>query len=87
MSWELIVDNIVRKRVKRIPKHDAKKLVCVMEELAVDPYGGDIEKMEGEENSWRRRVGNYRIFYEIHKSNRTIYIFNLKRRTIMVWKI
>ena len=81
MNWELIVDNIVKKRVKRIPKYDARKLVCVMEELAADPYGGDIEKMEGEENSWRRRVGNYRIFYEIHNSNRIIYIFNLKRRT------
>jgi hypothetical protein len=30
--------------------------------MALDPFGGDILKLEGESNRWRRRIGNYRIF-------------------------
>ena len=37
----------------------------MVEKLPLNPYAGDIKKMEGEEYVWRRRVGAYRIFYEI----------------------
>lgn len=52
-----------------------------MERMTVDPFIGDIEKMKGEENVWRRRVGSYRIFYEVLKDQKIIYINDLKRRT------
>lgn len=81
MNWELIIDNSARKRLRRIPKIDAIKIMTIVEELIVNPYGGDIEKMEGEDSSWRRRVGSYRIFYEIYTSRKIIYIFDIKRRT------
>jgi mRNA-degrading endonuclease RelE of RelBE toxin-antitoxin system len=30
--------------------------------MAVAPFAGDVLKLEGEDNLWRRRVGSYRIF-------------------------
>jgi mRNA-degrading endonuclease RelE of RelBE toxin-antitoxin system len=33
--------------------------------LAEDPFSGDIIKLEGAENRWRRRVGSYRVFFII----------------------
>ena len=41
---------------------------------------GDIEKMKGEINNWRKRIGNYRIFYEIIPKDKTIYVFHVERR-------
>lgn len=37
--------------------------------------------MKGEENVWRRRVGSYRIFYEIIVDKKIIYVYDVKRRT------
>ncbi len=37
--------------------------------------------MEGEENTWRRRIGAYRVLYEIHPDKKIIYVFEIKRRT------
>lgn len=37
--------------------------------------------MKGEENVWRRRVGSYRIFYEIMPEENTIHVFHAERRT------
>lgn len=81
MSWELVIDNAARKQLKRISKKDAERLLVVIKELVINPYAGDIEKMKGEGDVWRRRVGSYRIFYEIHDTRGVIYVFDVQRRT------
>ena len=52
-----------------------------MEECAVNPYAGDIEKMEGTEDIWRRRIGAYRITYEIRTKEKMVYVFEVAHRT------
>jgi len=63
-----------------MPRHDVERVRAALQELIYNPYAGDIEKMEGRD-AWRRRVGNYRIFYEIHEKRLLIYVFEIKRRT------
>jgi len=81
MNWEIVVDNSVKKQLRRVPKKDTERILFVVEQIGVNPYSGDLEKMEGEKDAWRRRVGSYRIFYEIHRSRRLVYIYEIKRRT------
>jgi mRNA-degrading endonuclease RelE of RelBE toxin-antitoxin system len=52
-----------------------------LREFEIDPWHGDIVKLGGEPNDWRRRVGNYRIFYSIHQKHRLVEIAHIKRRT------
>ena len=77
----LQVDNSVYKFLEKIPKKDAEVIFDVIENLPENPFLGDIQKIKGEENSWRRRVGNYRIFYEIIPKENLIYVYEAKRRT------
>ncbi len=56
-----------------------ERITAAIKEFAINPYAGDIEKMEGEKDTWRRRIGAYRIFYEIHTARKIIYIFEIKR--------
>jgi len=81
MRWEVLVDDAARKYLKRIPKKDTERIDRVLREFCSDPYTGDIEKMKGEENVWRRRIGSYRILYEIIPEKRLVYIVEIKRRT------
>lgn len=81
MNWVLIVDSSVRKILKRIPRPDAERIIKIFEELTVNPYAGDIRKMEGEDDTWRRRIGTYRMKYEVRTSERTIRVFEVSRRT------
>ena len=81
MNWVLTINSLSRKALKRIERKDAKRIVEVFEELVMDPYVGDIRKMEGENDTWRRRVGSYRIKYEIEVSQKAIRILEVKRRT------
>lgn len=81
MNWVLQVDSAVYKILRKIPGHDARRILFAIETLALDPFVGDIQKIKGETNVWRRRIGPYRILYEIHTAKKIIYVFELQRRT------
>lgn len=81
MSWELRTNKKLAKTLKSFPKKDRIRIYEVISLIAIDPYQGDIQKMEGEKNCWRRRAGSYRIFYEIFLKERIILVFKIKRRT------
>ena len=80
-NWVLEVKSRIYRKLRRFPTPDQKRILRVIEDLPKNPYFGDIEKMEGEENVWRRRVGAYRIFYEILVPEKTIIVFRVERRT------
>ncbi len=81
VNWDLQIDSGVFKKLKKIPRHDTGAILEVINLLPQNPYFGDIQKMKGEENVWRRRVGNYRIFYKIKIAEKIILVFKLERRT------
>ena len=80
MSWELQIAKNAKKSLKLFPKKDADKILSALEDFFNSPYSGDIEKIEGEENTWRKRVGNYRIIYDIDKNNKIISVRIISRR-------
>ncbi len=81
MGWELRVDPSVLKQLKRFPSKEAKRILDAIDGMAFNPYAGDIEKMRGEADVWRRRIGSYRVFYEVITSDRLVHVFRVVRRT------
>ena len=79
--WELRIDRSVKDTLKRIPRHDMIRIMEVFHTLPKDPYFGDIKKMKGEPDVWRRRIGSFRIFYRIKLESRLILVFRVERRT------
>ena len=86
MNWRVKIANRALKQMKRIPKKDAKRLLFVLEGLKSDPYQGDIEKIKGEDNVWRKRIGDYRILYEVKLKQKSIDVFQIRRRTTTTYK-
>lgn len=84
-NWDLQVDDNIFKTLRKIPRHDAEALVAVIRLLPADPYFGDIQKMKGEDGTWRRRSGAYRIFYKIKTAEKVLLVFRLERRTSKIY--
>lgn len=80
-SWDIRVDENVYKALKKTPRRDGERILEVIRLLPFDPYFGDIQKMKGEPDSWRRRIGSYRLFYRIKNEVRVVLVFRLERRT------
>jgi len=81
MTWTVILAKAARKQLARFPAKYQGKIATALQQMAVDPFAGDIIKLEGENKRWRRRVGSYRIFYTVDGSARTVAISAILRRT------
>ena len=51
------------------------------EAMRADAYGGDVKWLRGSERTLRRRVGSWRILFEVHQEARSVAILGVKRRT------
>ena len=78
-NWILLVEPRVAKASKKFPKQDRESIGAAVAEMRLNPYTGDFIKLEGN-NVWRRRVGSYRIFFEVDQIARTVIIFRIRRR-------
>ena len=81
MSWEIRVPKRVKKSIKLFPKEDHGRILQALHEFSFDPWHGDIEKIGGKENLWRKRIGNYRIFYSPQISSKVVEVKEIRRRT------
>ena len=79
-SWGLEIEPDVYRTTKRWSPDDKRRVFDAVRMLAENPYAGDIEKLKGEENRWRRRIGAYRIFYRVYQQNRKVLVVQVKRR-------
>ena len=52
--------------LKKLPEQVRQRLQPHIESLATDPRPPGVVKLEGAENGYRIRVGDYRVLYEIH---------------------
>lgn len=81
MHWEVIVADRAKKEMAKIPRKDVGRILEAIRKLEGDPFAGDIRRMEGEEYVWRKRIGSYRIFYELREEANMIRVFRIERRT------
>ncbi len=81
MTWTVIVAKPARKQLARFPAKDQAKIEAALKTMAADPFSGDIIKLEGTADRWRRRVGNYRVFFAADAAMSRVGVSAISRRT------
>jgi mRNA-degrading endonuclease RelE of RelBE toxin-antitoxin system len=49
--------------------------------MRANPYSGDIKFLKGAGGALRRRVGSWRILFDVDQARRVVVILGVKRRT------
>lgn len=81
MSWTLRVAHRAQRSLAKSPAKDRVRLVAALGEMQDNPFAGDVVRLQGEDNTWRRRVGSYRIIFEIDIKSLTVDVLDVARRT------
>lgn len=81
MAWTVIVAKPAQKQTARFPAKDQAKIKAGIGTMADDPFIGDVLKLEGDNNRWRRRIGNYRIFFTVDTVARRVEVSAIVRRS------
>ena len=79
-KYNLVVAQSAERALYLLPKEVIPKIISAMQSLADSPYPIGCRKMSGEENTFRIRVQNYRIVYEVHKKTITIAVLKIGHR-------
>lgn len=64
-KYDLLISQSAEKALKRLPGKEASRVVAAIEKLAIEPRPQGCRKLSGESDTYRVRVGAYRIIYEI----------------------
>lgn len=81
MSWNLQLTDPARKDFRKLPAKDQARVKAALIAMEQDPFQGDIKRLKGKPSGWRRRIGNYRIIYDVYFEQRLIVIAGIVRRT------
>ncbi len=80
MKYKVEVISSVKKTLKNIENKYVKKINERIDFLEVDPRHHGSIKMSGYGNTYRTRVGKYRIVYEIYDDKILVVVVNVDHR-------
>ena len=82
MAWELLVTKSAQKDLAKLPPRDRERVRAALRAMSEKPFSGDIVRLKGQnDTAWRRRVGDWRILYDLIISQRLIVVTAILRRT------
>lgn len=68
------------KELRKLPRQMIPKIVAAVDNLSSNPYPQGVRKLVNTENSYRIRLGDYRILYNIVEHRLIVEIIRVGRR-------
>jgi len=81
MAWKLQIAGPAQKDFRKLPVNDQRRVKAALIAMQAEPSSGDIQRLRGQPTAWRRRVGNYRIIYDLYTEQGLIVVSGILRRT------
>jgi mRNA-degrading endonuclease RelE of RelBE toxin-antitoxin system len=79
--WTLRVAKQAQKGLAKAPAKSQRLLRAALEDMQQNPFSGDLVRLQSERATWRRRVGSYRIFFDVYPESQLVDIVDISRRT------
>lgn len=80
-SYSLRIVKSVKRDLRRLDRAEIKRIDLAFEAISENPFPpGNFKKIKGSERSFRVRVCDYRVLYEVDSENREVTIFKVRHR-------
>ena len=80
MTYRVEFTRRANKQFQALPAQIKRRVLPKIESLAQDPRPSGVVKLSGEENTYRIRVGNYRVVYNIEDDRLQVLVFRVDHR-------
>jgi mRNA-degrading endonuclease RelE of RelBE toxin-antitoxin system len=81
ITWNLRIATQAKKELERIPAKHQTHILRALQATRDDPFSGDLVRLKNQPTAWRRRVGSYRIFFDVYPDLLLIEVLTIRRRT------
>lgn len=79
-DYSIVFAKSARRELERLNEPIASRVLGRIESLATNPRPSGCRKLEGTENLWRIRVGDYRVLYAVHDDQQVVDIIVVRHR-------
>ncbi len=69
-----------RKDIRSLPRHEVARIIGAVTQLADEPLPYGSQKLAGSERTYRIRIGDYRVIYEVFNDSRVVEIQRVRHR-------
>jgi len=84
VSWVLKLSRRAAKDLRSIPADDLRRIDAAFDAMLQNPLSGDTKMLRGAKGALRRRVGPWRIIFEIDDD--TVIVLRVLRRTTTTYR-
>lgn len=79
-TYKIILSTSAQKEIRKLQKPDVAKVVKAIGTLASNPRPSGCKKLVGSKNTYRIRIGDYRVLYFIEDTIRIVEVSGVKHR-------
>jgi mRNA-degrading endonuclease RelE of RelBE toxin-antitoxin system len=80
MKWGLAITSRAKRQLGRWYASERDQIDGAFSEMCENPFAGDVKFLQGLNGSLRRRVGDWRVLYDLNPENKVIVVTAVKRR-------
>lgn len=79
-AYSVVLATSVNHDVRTLQKRELEHILVALHSLADNPYPPRSKKLKGSGSTYRIRVGNYRIIYEVDETHKVVDIRHIRHR-------
>jgi mRNA interferase RelE/StbE len=80
VSYNIEWKHSAARELRKLPREAVLRILQAVEQLATEPYPHGVRKLVGSEHTYRIRVGDYRVVYNVVSSTLIIQIIRVGHR-------
>ena len=77
MGYSIEISSSAEKYLIRLNESIRNRILDALIQMSMDPLSGNVKKLKGRKNCYRRRIGNLRILFEIHRKQLIVLIVDI----------
>jgi mRNA interferase RelE/StbE len=80
MAYRIEWKKSTKKDLRKLPSEIVDRILEAVDRLAENPFQHGVEKLAGAEHSYRMRIGDYRVVFEVVSGSTLIEIHRVRHR-------
>ena len=82
--FSIVLDDSIKKDLERVPNQMVKRFIHLAIQLQRDPFrrrpGADVQRLKGDSDTFRARLGDYRVLYLVDMDSNVVQITAVTHR-------
>src|ERR1700730_11987417 len=82
VNWDFRLSKAAERALRSLQTRDRPRINAALNEMKSDPFAGDVTALKGQyQGLFRRRVGSWRLIFELDTRRRLVMVHDILRRS------